>query len=198
MNIGQSRHAEASSHPQVFHPLYTVYCVGAPKFRSQVARDAACLLEVDETVENWSCQSQSFSDGTDLHLPDFVVNRDDGDSYVIDILGQRAIPSWVPRAAELEGFRYQAWSEDDLPPVRLRNAKDLLRYARVDTSLVDRVILLSALKEAGSLRLSEAITMASGTKAIPIIFSMVLQRLIAIDLDEELIGPDSVLRCSRH
>lgn len=40
--------------------------------------------------------------------------------------------------------------------------------------------------------------MASGTKAIPIIFSMILQRLITIDMDEELIGPDSVIRCSRY
>ncbi|MCQ1833352.1 hypothetical protein [Neorhizobium galegae] len=198
MNIDQSRQAEASSHSQIVHPLHTVYCIGMPKFRNQVARDAACLLDVDEGVESWSCQPRSFSDGTVVHLPDFIVTRNDGDTYAVDIAGQRSIPSWIARAAELEGFRYQVWAEADFPPIRLRNAKDLLRYARVQISLADRLILLTALKEAGSLRLSEAITMASGTKAVPIISSMILQRLITIDLDAELIGPDSVIRWSQY
>ena len=117
---------------------------------------------------------------------------------MVDIAGHRPIPSWIARAAELEDFRYQVWTEADLPSIRLRNAKDLLRYARFETSLADRLILLTALKDAGSLRLSEAITMASGTKAVPIISSMILQRLITIDLDAELIGPDSVIRCPQY
>ncbi|WP_426231728.1 hypothetical protein [Pararhizobium sp. DWP3-4] len=44
--------------------------------------------------------------------------------------------------------------------------------------MVDRVMLLSALSEAGTLRLSEAISMATGTCAIPIIVSMILNRQI--------------------
>ncbi|MCQ1779404.1 hypothetical protein NOJ05_19530 [Neorhizobium galegae] len=198
MIIGQPRQAEVSSHSQVFHPLYTVYCSGIPKFRSQLARDAACLLDVDETVESWSCQPMSFSDGSDVHLPDFAVERDDGQTYVVDIAGQLPIPSWIAQAVQLRGLRYQLWTEQDIPPIKLRNARDLLRYARFETSLADRLAVLIALKEAGSLRLSDIINMASGTKAVPIISAMILHRQITIDLDEQLIGPDSVIRCSEY
>ncbi|WP_312412439.1 hypothetical protein [Shinella sp.] len=198
MNIGQSRQAETSSHSQIFYPLHTVYCIGMPKFRSQVARDAACLLDVDESVDSWSCQPKSFRNGTEVHVPDFIVDRNDGETYAVDVAGQRPIPSWIAPAVELEDFRYQLWTEDEFPSIRLRNARDLLRYARFETSLADRLILLTALKEAGSLRLSEAITMASGTKAVPIISSMILQRLITIDLDDQLIGPDSIIRCWQY
>ncbi|MDX0425396.1 hypothetical protein GOC91_19135 [Sinorhizobium medicae] len=124
--------------------------------------------------------------------------RSDGSTHVVDIAGSQVIPPWIARAAELEDFGYRLWSVNDFPATRLRNARDLLRYARYETSLADRLILLTALKEAGSLRLSEAITMASGTKVVPIISSMILQRLITIDLDAELIGPDSVIRCSQY
>lgn len=193
MRIDLLRPATPSSE-QVYHPLNTVRCIGTPKFRSQVARDAACLLDVDESVDRWSCQSRSFSDGTVVHVPDFVVDRSDGSTHVLDIARNHVIPPWVARAAALEDFEYQLWSENDFPTTRLRNARDLLRYARVDTSLADRLILLSAIQEAGSLRFSDAISMGSGTKAVPIVSSMILQRLISIDLDEDLIGPDTIIR----
>jgi hypothetical protein len=151
-------------------------------------------MDVDETVDSWSCQSRLFSDGTALHVPDFIVERSDGITYVVDIAGSQPIPPWIAGAVELEGLRYQLWSEDEFPPIRLRNARDLLRYARFETSLADRLILLSALQEAGTLRFSEAISMAPGTRAVPVISSMILQRLIKIDLDEALIGPDTIIR----
>lgn len=198
MNIDHSRQTDASSQPQVFYPLHTVYCSGFPKFRSQLARDVACLLDVDETVEGWSCQTMCFSNGTDVHVPDFIVERDDGQTYVVDIAGQLPIPSWIARVAEREGVRYQLWTEQDIPSIRLRNARDLLRYARFETSLADRLAVLIALKEAGSLRLSDLISMASGTKAVPIISAMILSRQLTIDLDEELIGPDSVIRAWQY
>jgi len=138
-----------------------------------------------------------FPSGPVLFLSVFR-RRSDGSTHVVDIAGSQVIPPWIARAAELEDFGYRLWSVNDFPATRLRNARDLLRYARYETSLADRLILLTALKEAGSLRLSEAITMASGTKVVPIISSMILQRLITIDLDAELIGPDSVIRCSQY
>lgn len=193
MRIDLLRPAVPSSE-QVFHPLNTVRCIGTPRFRSQVARDAACLLDVDDTVDSWSCQSRSFSNGTSLHVPYFVVDRTDGSTHVVDIAGNHVITTWIAPAAAFEHFEYQLWSENEFPATRLRNARDLLRYARVDTSLADRLILLSAIQEAGSLRFSEAISIASGTKAVPIMSSMILQRLISIDLDEDLIGPDTIIR----
>lgn len=193
MDIDHSRPAAPLSPLQAFFPRDTVNCIGPAVFRTQVARDAACLLDVDETVISWSCQSRSFSRGKIRHIPDFIVERTTG-TYVVDILGSNSIPSWMRDAAESAECRYQLWSEADFPPLRLKNAKDLLRYARYETSLVDRVLLLAALAEAGSLRLVEAISMASGTRAIPVIASMILNRQIAIELDEELIGPDSIIR----
>ncbi len=193
MSIDLSRPAELGSSRNAFFPRNTVYCVGPAIFRSQSARDAACLLDLDESVEQWSCQSRTFGTGIETYIPDFVVERAGG-THVVDIVGGQAIPNWIKSAVEAEGFRYQIWSRADFPLVRLKNSKDLLRYARFETSLVDRLVLLTALAEAGSLRLSEAMTMALGARAIPVIASMVLHRQLSIDLDDELIGPDTIIR----
>jgi hypothetical protein len=125
-----------------------------------------------------------------------MVQREGG-VYAIDIVGPVPLPEWIEAAVKAEGFGYSVWSADDLPQVRVQNARDLLRYARYEVSLVDRLLLLTALKEHGSMRLSEAITMAPGMRAIPVIAAMILRGQIETDLDEELIGPDSVIR-SRH
>ncbi|WP_370035532.1 hypothetical protein [Sinorhizobium fredii] len=191
--------SQAASLPlpaQFFQPKNTLNCVGPAAFRSQTARDAACLLDLDETVVSWSCLSHEFRHNDCVHIPDFMVERDGG-LYAVDILGPIPLPEWIEAAVKAKGFGYFAWSADDLPQVRVQNARDLLRYARYEVSLVDRLLILTALKEHGSMRLSEVITMAPGTRAIAVIAAMILRGQIETDLDEQLIGPDSVIR-SRH
>jgi hypothetical protein len=36
--------------PRFYYPLATIKCAGTPSFRSQDARDLACLLDVDPDV----------------------------------------------------------------------------------------------------------------------------------------------------
>lgn len=185
--------AAQSTQASFFYPQNTLKCTGPASFRSQAARDAACLLDLDQAVISWSCLASRFYNNGSVHVPDFIVEREDG-TYVLDIVGTAPIPQWLPAAVQTEGYKHTVWPACDLPAIRVQNCKDLLRYARYEVSLVDRILLLAALKEHGSMRLSEVINMAPGTRAISIIAAMILRGQIDVDLDEELIGPDSVIR----
>lgn len=58
---------------QNFYPSATIRCDGPAIFRSQFARDVACLLDVDDAVAEWSCQSLPFASVGETYRPDFVV-----------------------------------------------------------------------------------------------------------------------------
>ncbi|MER8748050.1 hypothetical protein NKH57_02035 [Mesorhizobium sp. M1050] len=179
-----------------FHPRGTVRCVGAPLFRNQVARDLGCLLDLDPAVVEWSCLPLVLHRRGDSHVPDFLVLREEG-ACLLDSFAAASDPRdrWNEQAAAEIGFRYSAWSADDLRAgYTLDNAKDLLRYARWHCPLGDRVRLLAALDDNGSLTVAECIPAFREAPPIAGFSSLVLHRFVEIDLDEARIGPETAVR----
>ncbi|MEB2845975.1 hypothetical protein [Endobacterium cereale] len=179
---------------KIFYPQHTVRCVGPASFRSQTARDAACLLDVDEDVVSWTCFSEAFHDGNECYRPDLVVEREHG-LTVLDVGdGPDPVRPWLAAAVRTAGFEYQVIKHQDLPAIRLRNARDLLRYARYEVTLDDRIRLLAALDDHGSLTVGETMSAFRGTPPISALASLVLSRIITIDIDDALIGPETIVR----
>jgi len=56
-----------------FYPLATIKCSSSPIFRSQDARDFACLLDVDPDILSWACVGVELAYGGETYLTDFVV-----------------------------------------------------------------------------------------------------------------------------
>ncbi|OCP19676.1 MULTISPECIES: hypothetical protein [unclassified Ensifer] len=181
-----------------YFPTNTVRCEGPAVFRSQLARDIACILDVDENVISWACQSTVIQYDGVHHRPDLTVVRNEG-IVLIDALprtGERP-PIWASDAARRAGYDYRAIERAELPPIRLKNARDLLRYAKFEATLADRIRLLAALDDHGSLTVAECLS-AFQNHPIPSLASLLLQRFIVIDLDEQLIGPESQVRRRRN
>ncbi|NUL15413.1 hypothetical protein HUN27_01035 [Agrobacterium tumefaciens] len=168
-------------------------CVGRFVARDQLARDVACLLEFEDDVSSWNCRSLQLRHGFDTYSPDFVAERP-SDVLVIDVVGQQRPPLWVAEAVAREGFTYRTMSRGDIDPIRLKNCKDLLQSAVGEASLGDRVRLLSVLDEQSSLTLSESLTVFQETQPIRGLANMVVTRLIEIDIDTALIGPETIVR----
>ncbi|WP_312360147.1 hypothetical protein [Agrobacterium sp.] len=183
------------SQGQIFYPSATIRCEGPAIFRSQFTRDVACLLDVDDAIAEWRCQSLSFRDGTESYRPDFIVKADDS-IVVIDAVTD-STPAWIKGVVCQNGYIYRQMRQTDLPSIRLKNVKDLLRYGRFQVSLDDRIRLLAALDEHGTLTVAECLCVVRETRPIAGLASMVLNRFIDIDLDEELIGPESTVRRRR-
>lgn len=177
-----------------FFPKATVRCPDDPVFRTQLARDLACLLDVDDEVGAWSplCFGV-FIEGC-LHVTDFMVDYMDGRREFLDAVELRGDPlvtetlacmrrrhRFVPRI-EIEGG------------YRLQNAKDLLRYADRRTPLNDRVRLLAALDEAGSLTIAETFGLFQETRPMTAISWMILHRFVSADLDAGPLGPETTIR----
>lgn len=81
--------ADASSNN--FLPRHCVRCVGPTLFRSQSARDFACLLDVDPAVESWSCLPAKIHLHRRSHFPDFAITM----SEEIVFADAHAPPAWV-------------------------------------------------------------------------------------------------------
>lgn len=179
---------------KIFYPQHTVRCVGLASFRSQLARDAACLLDVDDCVISWTCFSEIFHHGDESYRPDLVVERENGLTIVeVGERSERDRP-WLAAAVRTAGFEYQVITRQDLPAIRLRNARDLLRYARYEVTLDDRIRLLAALDDQGTLTIGESMAAFRGTPPIPGLASLILGRIVAIDIDDALIGPETIVR----
>lgn len=172
-----------------FYPRGTVRCVNTPLFRSPAARDVGCLLDVDPEVTSWSCLPLELRVGGLHHVPDFEVVCGDT-SYLLDA---DAAPQWVCEAALSAGSIYRSGAYDLVKlSQRIANARDLLRYATYFVSLGDKIRLLSLLEEYGSMSISECATCFQNTSdPIGSIASMVLRRIVEINLDDEPIGPDA-------
>ncbi|MFD1330366.1 hypothetical protein [Mycoplana ramosa] len=178
-------------------PRATVKSDGPVTFRSQVARDIACLFDVDPEVETWTCDPPFLSVGPEFHVCDFLVCHVSGQRLLVDGFDRTETPDPVvlEAAAAEAGFRYKR------PPrievyggTRLRNAKDLLRYGNYQATLGDRVRLLAALEEHGSLTVAECLTAFSETRSVAGLASMILNGFVEVDLDDELIGPTTAVR----
>lgn len=172
-----------------YYPRGTVRCGNSPLFRSEVARDVACLLDVDSEVTSWSCLPMELQSGSLRHVPDFEVICGDT-RYLLDV---DQPPVWAGEAALSAGYHYRLNPYDvGSLSQRLANARDLLRYASYKVSLGDKIRLLSLLDEYGSLSIRDCTPSIQNTSdPIGSIASMVLQRIVEIDLDDEPIGPDT-------
>lgn len=180
-----------------FAPKNTVRCIGRPMFRTQLARDVGCLLDLDPTVISWTCLPLVLSRRNRHHVPDFSVTRPKGTSLVDvqPMFEKRPALDWVGEAAQALGYQHEARKEAELRgSVRLENARDLLQYAAYRPSLGDRVRILTILEECGSLPLSSCLqAVRTGHDAIAVIASLALQRFIEIELDEARIGPGTII-----
>jgi hypothetical protein len=182
---------------RIFHPVATVKCDGVPVYRSQVARDAACLFDVDAAVSGW--RGMPFNLGTDDQpiVPDFLVTNCDGSTTLLDA------PDRAPSVdiavmeveAERKGARYRLLAHEEVyNGFRLRNAKDLLRYGNQSVPLGDRIRLLAALDDEGSMPLQECLKAFLETKPVAGIAALILQGFVDVDLDEGPIGPNTMVR----
>lgn len=179
-----------------FYPRGTVRCAGTPLFRRQLARDLGCLLDVDPDVNEWSCLPLVLRNDGRSHVPDFMVSGGQG-AWLIDAAECTPEP-WVEEAARREGFRYGWKSADEIRAgARLANARDLLRYASWSCPLGDRVRLLAALDENGSIPVAECLAAFRETPPIAGLSSLILHRFVEVDLDEARIGPETLVRRCR-
>lgn len=187
---------EAST--KLYYPRGTVRCSADAMFRSRPARDLACLLDVDPDVVAWLCLPLEFETGLGPHVPDFLVDYHDGTRFFLDAVEGEETPE-IKEGAAIAGLRYRGVPREETEAgFRLANARDMLRYARCRTPLNDRVRMLSALEEAGSLSVSECFQVFREVQPMTGISWMFLHRLISLDLDEAMIGPDTVVRSYRR
>lgn len=183
---------EASA--KLFYPKGTVRCSGEPLFRSRAARDLGCILDVDQTVAAWVCLPLEFETNLGPHVPDFLVEYEHGKPWLLDAVDGEESPD-IKEGAAVAGFNYRGVPRKEIEAgFRLANARDLLRYAHSRTPLNDRIRMLSALDEAGSLTIAECLHIFTEVKPMTGISWMALHQLISLDLDEEMINPETVIR----
>lgn len=183
----------ASVASSMFSPRGTVRCVGKAAFRTQLARDLGCLLDLDDEVEAWSCLPAALGHGEAVHIPDFLAQRG-GRHALVDVGVDSGRPSFKAEA-EGHGYAYETWSAERIRDgFRLRNAKDLLRYANWECPLGDRIRLLAGLDEAGSLTVAECLSAFGETRPMAGLAALILHRFVSIDLDAAPIGPESAVR----
>ena len=196
MSVSQS----PASHSAVgtvksYYPLHTIHCTGPVVFRNQLVRDYACLLDIDDDVVHWSCPTTALGSGQLIHQPDFAVLKNDG-QWLIDVVNGDPPPQWVSAAAREAGFSYLAVDQMIIPSVRLKNAKDLLRYGGYEAALSDRIKVLAALDEFGSLSVADCLSAFSARHRVATLASLILHRFITLDLDK-IIGPETQIRRKR-
>ncbi len=191
------RTSRNSASIRAFYPAATIKCDGPTVFRSQAARDAACLLDVNPSIISWHCMPVSLDCGDAVHVPDFGVVNNDGGRMLVDA-PDRALPialGKIETSAEQQGFRYRRLLGDEVyDGPRLRNAKDLLRYGSCYLALGDRLKLLATLEEHGSLTIVECLTVFTETKPVAGLAQMILNGFVEVDLDAELLGPQTMVR----
>lgn len=88
-----SRH---SASIRTFDPPVTIKCDGPPIFRSQAARDAACLFDVNPSILSWHCMPLSLDYGGGIHVPDFGILDEDGTRLLVDA-PDRVMPPTPPK-----------------------------------------------------------------------------------------------------
>jgi hypothetical protein len=151
---------------------------------------------VDPDVVLWTCVGVELSYGSESYLTDFVVTGIDSRTFVVDVAYDLPRPpEWIVLAAERAGHGYRPVAMADFTGSnRLLNAKDLLRYGFYRCPLGDRVRILAALDEMGSLTVTEALSAFREGRPMACLAALILQGFLEIELDEALIGPDTVVR----
>jgi hypothetical protein len=182
--------------PRFYYPLATVKCAGHPVFRSQDARDFACLLDVDPDVARWTCDGVDLPYGGETYRVDFVVTGNDDRTFMVDVADDvPRPPDWIELAVGRLGHAYRPVAmKDFVDSNRLANAKDLLRYGFYRCPLGDRVRILAALDEMGSLTVAEALSAFREGRPMACLAALILQGFLEVDLDDALIGPETAVR----
>jgi len=184
-----------------YPPFATLKCVGRPLYRSRDARDYACLLDLDPSVLSWRCVTHAVTDdiGVRRYFVDFAVECNDGHLLVEVWTSSVADTQWITGVAECFGYRYKAVRMPELRKgARLQNVRDLLRYAGPDAPLGDRIRILAALDEMGTLTLAECLSAVREDRPMRAVASMILSGVLEADLDNTLLGPDTVVRRVRN
>lgn len=165
------------------------------RHRSRIARDLACLFDVNPTIVTWECGSRPLTAGDRDHCADFTVLDVDGLIWLMDAPDREPTvdKSILASSAEaIGGLRYRQVERSEIyDGYRLSNATDLLRYNNHKVSLGDRVRLLAALDENGSLSFGECMQVIRESQPVAVLASLILQSIIEVDLDEALIGPET-------
>lgn len=182
--------------PRFYYPLATIKCGGSPCFRSQDARDFACLLDVDPDIAQWTCDGAELSHGGETYRVDFVVTGKDGQTFMVDVAEDAPRPpDWIELAVGRLDHAYRPVAMHDfVDSNRLANAKDLLRYGFYRCPLGDRVRILAALDEMGSLTVAEALSAFREGRPMACLAALILQGFLEVDLDDALIGPETAVR----
>ena len=187
---------------EVYRPLFpfsTIKAVGRAVFRSREARDYACLLDLDPEVVSWQSVTHAIADigtGSGCRNVDFKVETTSGTIMVDVCIDDSEAPDCFRRSVNASGFRYMVVRPSDLDPIRVQNARDLIRYARYEASLGDRVRVLAALEEMGALTLAECMSAVREGRPMDTVASLILRGHINVDIDEKLLGPDTTVRHS--
>ncbi|MBY5441782.1 hypothetical protein [Rhizobium leguminosarum] len=166
-------------------------------FRSDTARDVASILEVNPDVAWWNTSAPQIETTHGDHLPDFEMSDVGGVRWLLDAPDRKSPIDGELLVGEtrLRGFRYRVLSRDEIyDGFRLRNARDLLRYTGHNVPLGDRVRVLAALDENGSLALSELLGAVRETQPVAALASMILRGFVEVELDDALIGPETQVR----
>jgi hypothetical protein len=184
-----------------YFPYVTLKCVGAPLYRSRSARDYACVLDLDPDVVSWQCFTYLLGDNNSdrKFTIDFVVETAAGQAMVE--IWERPPEDlwWVKETSRQAGYRYEAVFMPELrKQPRLQNAKDLIRYAGYDAPLGDRIRLSAALGDLGTLTLAECLEAVRDGRPMQTMAALILQGHVEVDLDEALLGPDTVVRLPRR
>lgn len=185
---------EAAQHTH-FRP--SVKGPGRPTFRSKVVRDLAAILDLNRDVLAWSCSPPPLTVGGKNHVPDLHMQDIDGGWWMLDAF-DRKLPMEamvIAQAATQVAQRYRVVDRSEIyDGFRLRNAVDLLRYAGHTVPLGDRVRLLAALDENGSLPFADCLRVLRETQPVAALASLILQGLVEVELDDALIGPETMVR----
>jgi hypothetical protein len=153
-----------------------------------------CLLDLDPDVESWKCQPIELEVGNFVHSPDFLVTYASGAQWLLDA-NDAGIDPDVTEAAALRGFSHRyVGREEREAGYRLRNARDLLRYGNFRCPLGDRIRVIAALDEVGSFTVAEGLGLFREGLPMAGLASLILQRLLSLELDDALIGPDTIVR----
>lgn len=194
--VSRNRRSRTTS-PSVedaFAPRHAVRCVGELRFRNQSARDLACLLDLDADVVDWTCLPPPLEYGTLRFAVDLAVTRSSGVELVLVDTGSEnfTLPAWADEAAAERGAVLRIVPAGELVGDRLANARELLRYAKWRVSLSQRIGLVAALDQEGSLTLVECMSAVRGaTDPIGVVAALALRRFVEIDLDSGPLGPET-------
>lgn len=200
---GRMASNDVRNSPARFRPYGEIRCSSPSYYRSQLARDLGCLLDVDDKVVAWCCRPYGMDDvlldiGWKGPPPDFLATYSDGREEFLHAVEGAGDPE-ITEAAACRRMRHRFVTMFEIRQgYRLQNAKDLLRYSSYQTPLGDRIRLLAALEQEGSATVAECLPIFREVSPVAGLSSLVLHRWVTVDLDAEPIAPHTVVKPARR